>query len=104
MSVCQVMTYTFMLCFYIFSKISLLSIFFCKGLNAECLENDDCMVDDSLCATTSASNGTQDQSKTCQCRKGFVHFKDECLKEGTESVFKLLKILQEKSFNGLLFS
>lgn len=46
------------------------------GLNADCNDDSECFVHNSEC------NSNEDNRKTCQCRKGFVHFKDECLEEG----------------------
>lgn len=52
------------------------------GLGAECFEDDECdNVENSKCEAITSSSA-EDPRKSCQCRKGFVHFKDECLKEG----------------------
>ncbi|XP_013111250.2 prion-like-(Q/N-rich) domain-bearing protein 25 isoform X1 [Stomoxys calcitrans] len=54
------------------------------GLGAECLDDNECTnVANSKCEATTSS-GAENIQKTCQCRKGFVHFKDECLKEAEE--------------------
>lgn len=55
------------------------------GLGASCLEDNDCTinVENSQCIDSSNfQSNIESLSKTCQCRKGYVHFKDECLKEG----------------------
>ncbi|XP_061392061.1 uncharacterized protein LOC133327560 [Musca vetustissima] len=56
------------------------------GLGADCMDDDECgnITNAQCAATTTSSNGAEEQRKSCQCRKGFVHFKDECLKEAEE--------------------
>ncbi|XP_064552949.1 uncharacterized protein LOC135438536 [Drosophila montana] len=56
------------------------------GIGAECSEDDECMVENTACLERSTSNSAKDSEPTrsCQCRKGYVHFKDECLKEAVE--------------------
>uniref|UniRef100_A0A1I8M9G4 EGF-like domain-containing protein n=1 Tax=Musca domestica TaxID=7370 RepID=A0A1I8M9G4_MUSDO len=55
------------------------------GLGAECLDDDECVnIANAKCEATTSSTGAEEQRKSCQCRKGFVHFKDECLKEAEE--------------------
>ncbi|XP_030370219.1 uncharacterized protein LOC115620881 [Scaptodrosophila lebanonensis] len=57
------------------------------GVGADCAENDDCALENTICQEQSTSNSakeSEDQERSCQCRKGYVHFKDECLKEAEE--------------------
>ncbi|XP_030558911.1 uncharacterized protein LOC115761319 [Drosophila novamexicana] len=56
------------------------------GIGAECSEDDECMAENTACLERSTSNSAKDSEPTrsCQCRKGYVHFKDECLKEAVE--------------------
>ncbi|SPP87949.1 blast:Prion-like-(Q/N-rich) domain-bearing protein 25 [Drosophila guanche] len=51
-----------------------------RGINAECTEDDECMPDNTACT----SKDSEEQTRSCQCRKGYVHFKDQCLKEAEE--------------------
>lgn len=46
------------------------------GIGAACTENTECLVGNSQC------ENLKDGSKTCQCKKGYVHFEDDCHKEG----------------------
>ncbi|KAH8417616.1 hypothetical protein KR222_002816, partial [Zaprionus bogoriensis] len=57
------------------------------GIGADCSEDEECVADNTACLALSNSTSAKDseQTRSCQCRKGYVHFKDECLKEG-ESV------------------
>ncbi|XP_073816208.1 uncharacterized protein isoform X2 [Musca autumnalis] len=53
------------------------------GLGADCSNDDECgNIANATCEAITSS--TEEQRKSCQCRKGFVHFKDECLKEAEE--------------------
>jgi len=54
------------------------------GIGADCSEDDECAADNTACLERSNSTSIKDsdQTRSCQCRKGYVHFKDECLKEG----------------------
>ncbi|EDW81729.1 uncharacterized protein Dwil_GK10857 [Drosophila willistoni] len=52
------------------------------GIDAECLEDDDCVADNAVCNTKESED--LEATRSCQCRKGYVHFKDECLKEAEE--------------------
>ncbi|XP_060648719.1 mucin-13 [Drosophila nasuta] len=52
------------------------------GIGADCSEDDECIADNTACLER--SNSTSEQARSCQCRKGYVHFKDECLKEAEE--------------------
>ncbi|XP_039232402.1 prion-like-(Q/N-rich) domain-bearing protein 25 isoform X2 [Drosophila yakuba] len=51
-----------------------------RGIGADCSVEDDCLVENTVCQ----EKDEEDQSRTCQCRKGYVHFKDQCLKEAEE--------------------
>ncbi|KAH8273172.1 hypothetical protein KR018_008539 [Drosophila ironensis] len=51
------------------------------GIGAECSEDDECAAENASCLAKSTD---EEQGRTCQCRKGYVHFKDECLKEAVE--------------------
>nr|NP_650242.1 uncharacterized protein Dmel_CG7381, isoform A [Drosophila melanogaster]AAF54878.3 uncharacterized protein Dmel_CG7381, isoform A [Drosophila melanogaster]AEW48263.1 FI17111p1 [Drosophila melanogaster] len=51
-----------------------------RGIGADCSVEDDCIPENTECQ----EKDEEDQSRTCQCRKGYVHFKDECLKEAEE--------------------
>lgn len=48
------------------------------GIGGICDEDTDCVVENSQCE----NDNLKQDSKTCQCRKGYVHFKDDCHKEG----------------------
>lgn len=53
-----------------------------SGIGAECAEDAECSnIGNSTCAVRTLSFA-EEERKSCQCRKGFVHFKDECHKEG----------------------
>ncbi|XP_054726669.1 prion-like-(Q/N-rich) domain-bearing protein 25 isoform X1 [Anastrepha obliqua] len=52
------------------------------GIGATCTEDVECGVDNSACDLTSPTS--EETGRTCQCKKGYVHFKDECLKEAEE--------------------
>ncbi|XP_034486183.1 prion-like-(Q/N-rich) domain-bearing protein 25 [Drosophila innubila] len=56
------------------------------GIGADCSEDDECGADNTACLERSNSTSIKDseQTRSCQCRKGYVHFKDECLKEAEE--------------------
>lgn len=49
-----------------------------KAIGTECNDNEECKIDSCECRKDSNKN----EMKTCQCKKGYVHFKDECHKEG----------------------
>ncbi|XP_037893024.1 prion-like-(Q/N-rich) domain-bearing protein 25 [Glossina fuscipes] len=53
------------------------------GVGAVCAKNDDCFTQNSEC-TSSHSSDYEQKNKICQCRKGFVHFRDECLSEAED--------------------
>ncbi|KAH8374701.1 hypothetical protein KR200_004192 [Drosophila serrata] len=55
-----------------------------RGIGADCSEEDDCIADNTTCAAKDNEAEEEEQSRTCQCRKGYVHFKDQCLKEAEE--------------------
>lgn len=50
-----------------------------RGIGAECSDDDECIAENTSCVNKSTD---EEQGRTCQCRKGYVHFKDQCLKEG----------------------
>jgi len=50
-----------------------------RGIGADCSVEDDCVAENTSCL----EKDEEEQSRTCQCRKGYVHFKDQCLKEGS---------------------
>ncbi|XP_017481939.1 PREDICTED: prion-like-(Q/N-rich) domain-bearing protein 25, partial [Rhagoletis zephyria] len=53
------------------------------GIGADCETDVECGgVDNSVCDLTSPTS--EEKDKACQCKKGYVHFKDECLKEAEE--------------------
>lgn len=54
------------------------------GIGADCSQDEECGADNTVCLEGSNSTSVKDsdQTRSCQCRKGYVHFKDECLKEG----------------------
>ncbi|XP_050339516.1 prion-like-(Q/N-rich) domain-bearing protein 25 [Bactrocera neohumeralis] len=52
------------------------------GVGANCDADVECGVDNSVCDFTSPTS--EEREKSCQCKKGYVHFKDECLKEAEE--------------------
>ncbi|ALC45929.1 CG7381 [Drosophila busckii] len=56
------------------------------GIGADCSDDEECMAEDSVCLEHSNSTKSKDleAARTCQCRKGYVHFKDECLKEAEQ--------------------
>lgn len=57
-------------------------IFF-VGINTECNTNDDCGLENSTCIAPAINNSKNETiHNTCQCKKGFVHFEDQCLKAG----------------------
>ncbi|XP_065723031.2 prion-like-(Q/N-rich) domain-bearing protein 25 isoform X2 [Drosophila suzukii] len=51
-----------------------------RGIGADCSVEDDCVAENTSCL----EKDEEEQSRTCQCRKGYVHFKDQCLKEAEE--------------------
>uniref|UniRef100_A0A1A9ZXK9 EB domain-containing protein n=1 Tax=Glossina pallidipes TaxID=7398 RepID=A0A1A9ZXK9_GLOPL len=53
------------------------------GVGAVCAKNDDCFAQNSEC-TSSPSSDYEQKNKICQCRRGFVHFRDECLSEADD--------------------
>ncbi|XP_055903504.1 prion-like-(Q/N-rich) domain-bearing protein 25 isoform X1 [Eupeodes corollae] len=53
-----------------------------KGVGAECIDDSECLPTNTVCESTTESKS--EKSKACQCRKGYVHFKDECLKQAVE--------------------
>ncbi|KAH8330333.1 hypothetical protein KR067_001278 [Drosophila pandora] len=55
-----------------------------RGIGAECSEDDECIAENTGCVNKSTD---EEQGRTCQCRKGYVHFKDQCLKEGGWKVY-----------------
>ncbi|EDV93259.1 uncharacterized protein LOC6563417 [Drosophila grimshawi] len=56
------------------------------GIGAECSEDEECAAENTVCLERSNSNSGRDseQTRSCQCRRGYVHFKDECHKEAEE--------------------
>ncbi|TDG49000.1 hypothetical protein AWZ03_004485 [Drosophila navojoa] len=52
------------------------------GIGAECSEDEECVAENTACTSNSAKDS--EHPRSCQCRKGYVHFKDECLKEADE--------------------
>ncbi|XP_067618248.1 prion-like-(Q/N-rich) domain-bearing protein 25 isoform X2 [Eurosta solidaginis] len=49
------------------------------GIGANCEADIECGIENSICDITS-----DETNRACQCKKGYVHFKDECLKEAEE--------------------
>ncbi|KAH8383764.1 hypothetical protein KR009_010403 [Drosophila setifemur] len=52
-----------------------------RGINADCSADDECEVENTTCQAKSTDEET---TRSCQCRKGYVHFKDQCLQEAEE--------------------
>lgn len=50
------------------------------GVGANCETDVECGAENSVCDFTSPTS--DEREKACQCKKGYVHFKDECLKGG----------------------
>ncbi|XP_067618257.1 uncharacterized protein [Eurosta solidaginis] len=50
-----------------------------KRIGANCEADIECGIENSICDITS-----DETNRACQCKKGYVHFKDECLKEAEE--------------------
>ncbi|XP_037952078.1 prion-like-(Q/N-rich) domain-bearing protein 25 [Teleopsis dalmanni] len=55
------------------------------GIGAKCDTDENCVVENATCKDhETVSHRNEEGQKSCQCVKGYVHFKDECLKEVEE--------------------